>query len=158
MKFPQVVGLDLDEPTAAAAAELAARRRWVFAPLKRVEAARAAAREPRPTLLLIQADPTAADPAPLRLVADLARLHPDVAAVVLADSKLTDDDRPGWAAAVLDLGAAAVLYPPVERSVLDDLLTALMGSVVRRVVGDRPAPTADAPIDLSAGDFEADEP
>ncbi len=157
MKFPQVVGLALDEPTAAAVAELAARRRWMFAPLKRAEAAHAAAREPRPTVLLVQTDPTADDPAPLRLVADLLRARPDVAAVVLADSKLTDDDRPGWAAAVLDLGAAVVLYPPVERSVLDDLLTALMESTVRRVVGKRPPPADDAPIDLAAGDFEADE-
>ena len=77
--------------------------------------------------------------------------------MVLAGSKLTDDDRPGWAAAVLDLGAAAVLYPPVERSVLDDLLTTLMASTVKRVVGKLPPPTDDAPIDLAAGDFEADE-
>jgi DNA-binding NarL/FixJ family response regulator len=137
--------------------ELAARHRWVFATLKRADAARAAAREPRPTLVLLRADPTADDPEPLRLVADLLRTRPDVAAVVLADSKLTDDDRPGWAAAVLDLGAAAVLYPPVERSVLDDLLATLMTAVVTRVVGRPPPPPADAPIDLAAGDFEADD-
>ncbi len=156
MKLPQVVGLDLDDATAAAATELAARHRWLFAPFKRADAARTAAREPRPTLLLVQVDPTAADPAPLRLVAELHRTRPDVAVVVMAESKLTDDDRPGWAAAVLDLGAAAALYPPVERSVLDDLLATLMTATVRRVVGHAPPP-ADAPIDLAAGDFEADE-
>ena len=153
MKYPQVVGLDLDDVTAGAAAELAARHRWRFLPLKRADAARSAAREPRPTLLLVRVDPTAADPAPLQLVADLHRTRPDVAAVVFSDSKLTDDDRPGWAAAVLDLGAAAVLYPPVERSVLDDLVARLMAATVRRAVGDRSP--ADQPLDLAAGDFEA---
>jgi hypothetical protein len=150
MTHPHLIGLDLDAETTAAAAELAARSRWVFTPFKRPDAARDLVVRLRTAVLLAAADPTADDPAPLRLTAELTCTRPDVAVVLLADRKLTDDDRPGWAAAALDLGAAMVLYPPVERSVLDDLLTALMTSVVRKAVG----PAGEVPVALTATDFE----
>ncbi len=156
MKYPQVVGLDLPDAIATVVTELSTQRRWVYTPYRRADAARTAAREPRPTLVVCHVDPTDSDPAALQLLADLTRTRPDVAVVVLAESKLTEDDRPGWAAAVLDLGATAVLYPPVERSVLDDLLATLMAATIQRVTGQAPTPSDSSHIDLAAGDYEAE--
>ena len=73
-------------------------------------------------------------------LADLEEAHdsafaPDVAVVVLSDVKLADDDRAAWTAGVLDLGARYVLFPPLQRPVLEDLVGGLMTATQRRTIG-----------------------
>ena len=86
-------------------------------------------------MLVVQADPTAADPGPLGLVATVCRLAPDVPTVAVSDVKLGDADRAAWAAAVADLGARVVLFPPLTRPVLEDAVGGLMAVAVRRAGG-----------------------
>jgi hypothetical protein len=147
MRFPQVVVCGPDEWPAAQLRELAAEHRWLLRPVRQPAAAVELVRAGRPTVLLVQADPTTADD--LRLVADAHRLAPDAAVVVLGGAKLPEADQAGWSAAALDLGARAVLFPPLTRPVLEDLVGGLMAAVVRRVVGPD-----DGVIDLAEGQYE----
>ena len=157
MRYPQVVVCAFDDWTANQLRPQAAEHRWLLRSVRQAAAARdlALALEPRPTVLLVQADPAADKPDALRLVADVHRLRPDVAVVVLSDVKLGEDERATWAAGVYDLGARFVLVPPLTRPVLEDLVGGLMAATVRRVVGGGPEPTpASEVIDLAEGGYE----
>jgi DNA-binding NarL/FixJ family response regulator len=143
MRFPQIVVCAFDAWAANQLRELAAGHRWLLREVRQPAAALELAREPRPTVLVVQADPTADRHDPLRLVADARRLAPDAAAVVLSDAKLSDDDRASWTATMLDLGARYVLFPPLQRSVLEDLVGGLMAATLRRVVGPEVIDLAD---------------
>ncbi len=153
MRFPQIVVCAFDGWAANQLRELAAEHCWLLREVRQPAAALELAREPRPTVLVVQADPTADRPVPLRLVADAHRLAPDAAAVVLSDVKLAEDDRAAWAAGVLDLGARYVLFPPLQRPVLEDLVGGLMAAAIRRAAG--PAPAGE-PIDLADVRYEDD--
>jgi hypothetical protein len=132
MRYPQVIALGPDDWVANQLAELANDQRWLIRPARRPAAALELARDPRPTVLIAQADPTADDAGPLGLVADVHRLAPDVPAVVVSDVKLPEADRATWVAAALDLGARAVLFPPLTRPVLEDVVGGLMAAAIRR--------------------------
>jgi hypothetical protein len=147
MRYPQVIVCGPDEWPAAQLREQAADHRWLVRAVRQPAAAVELVRDGRPTVLLVQADPTKPDA--LRLVADVHALAPDVAMVVLSVAKLPEDDRAGWAAGAYDLGARIVLFPPLTRSVLEDLVGGLMGAVVRRVVGPD-----GGTIDLAEGHYE----
>jgi hypothetical protein len=49
--------------------------------------------------------------------------------------KLSDADRIAWTAALIDLGARYVLFPPLTKPVLEDVISGLMAAAIRRVVG-----------------------
>lgn len=153
MRFPQIVVCAFDAWAANQLRELADGHRWLLREVRQPAAALELARQARPTVLVVQADPTADRPDPLRLVADARRLAPDAAAVVLSDVKLSDDDRASWTATVLDLGARYVLFPPLQRSVLEDLVGGLMAATLRRVVGPE---AAGGTIDLADERYEDD--
>jgi hypothetical protein len=152
MRYPQVIVCGFDAWVANQLRELAAGHRWLLREVRQPGAALELTREPRPTVLVVQADPTADRPDPLRLVADAHRLSPDTATVVLSDVKLAEDDRAAWAAGVLDLGARYVLFPPLQRPVLEDLVGGLMAAALRRTGG----PAAGGEIDLADKRYEDD--
>jgi hypothetical protein len=132
VKFPQVVVCAFDEWVANQIRELVAEQKWLLREVRQPAAALELVREPRPAVLLIQADPTGDATGPLGLLADAHRLCPDVGAVVVSDAKLGDDDRAAWTAAAFDLGARAVLFPPLTRPVVEDVVSGLMAAAVRR--------------------------
>lgn len=164
MKFPQVIICSPDDWVANQLKELAADHRWKLRVVRQPAAVAALVEEPRPTVLVVQADPDADRPDRLQLVADTHRRRPDVATVVVSDAKLSDDDRPGWAAAALDLGARLVLFPPFTRPVLEDVIGGLMAATIRRTTGDAPAPAfppalkppTEAVIDLADEQYRHD--
>ncbi len=136
MKYPQVVVCAPDGWVADQLRELVAEHRWLLREVRQPSAALELVRDPRPTVLLVQADPASDRLDALQLVADAHRRFPDVACVVVSDAKLPEDERAAWTAGVLDLGARFVLFPPLMRPVLEDLLSGLMGAVVQRVAGE----------------------
>lgn len=142
MRYPQVIVCSPDDWVANQLKELVAEHRWRLRVVRQPAAAGALARENRPTVLVVQADPDADRPDHLRLVADTHRHRPDVATVVVSDAKLSDDDRPGWAAAAVDLGARLVLFPPFTRPVLEDVVGGLMAATIRRTTGELPEVTS----------------
>lgn len=153
MKHPQVVVLAFDEWLGKQLRELAAEARWLVRETRQAAACLGLARDPRPTVLLVQADPHDDAAAALALVADVHRMAPDVATVVVSDVKLAEDDRVAWTAVALDLGARYVLFPPLSRPVIEDIVSGLMAAAVRRALPADPVaparPAEPAAIDLA---------
>lgn len=147
---PQVVVLEAEPHVAHHLAELAAENRWLVRPARTATAARDLARDRRPTVAFVEFRP--ADPAAVALVADLHRVAPDAGVVAVSDEKLSEADRAAWTAALLDLGARYVLFPPLTKPILEDLASGLMAVAA----GTKPgAPAAgDEVIDLADEDDE----
>ena len=76
----------------------------------------------------------------------------------MSDVKLPDAERTAWTAALLDLGARYVLFPPLTRPVLEDVVSGLMTATIGRIVGEsvpsKPART-ERVIDLADEGAEA---
>ena len=75
----------------------------------------------------------------------LRRERPDVPVVAVSDVKLNDADRVAWTAALFDLGARYVLFPPLTKPVLEDVVSGLMAAAVGRQIGGPPAAKPAAP-------------
>jgi hypothetical protein len=148
MRAPQVVVIEYDGWIARQLGDLTAEGAWLVRDTRTVDAARALVRERRPCVLIVQVELADDKPAPLQFIADVRRAHPDVAVVAVSDVKLSDADRIAWTAALFDLGARYVLFPPLTKPVLEDVVSGLMAAAVRRVIGaalPEPKPKSDAP-------------
>lgn len=155
MHYPQVIVGSADEWTAHQLEELVAEHRWKLVPVRRLDAVRSALAMSRPTVLLLQLDPTS--DAGLSLVMETHLADRDVAIVVLSETKLPEESRAVWTASLMDLGARAVIFPPFTRAVLEDLVGGLMAAILSRQGRPMPMPRATATIDLADGDHEASE-
>ncbi|MBA4188935.1 MAG: hypothetical protein C0467_13140 [Planctomycetaceae bacterium] len=161
MKSPRVIVLELDGWLARQLRELAAESRWLIRGVRSADTALSLVLERSPAVLLVQFEPSDEKTTPLALITDVHRLAPDVPVVAIADSKLPDAERAAWTAALLDLGARYVLFPPLTKSVLEDVVSGLLTATIRRVVGDEPAlplpstRTTENVIDLADEDGEA---
>jgi len=146
MKQPQVIVLEADGWLTKQLRELANESRWLVRAARTPEAALTLARGLGPVLLLVQFEPADEKPAPFALIADVHRLAPDVPVIAVADSKLPDAERAAWTAALLDLGARYVLFPPLTRPILEDVVSGLLTATIRRVIGDEvPVPVKPTP-------------
>ena len=160
MKHPRVIVLESDGWLTKQLRELASESRWLLRAARSVDTALSLIRGGGPALLLVPFEPTDDRLDPLRLIADVHRLAPDVPVVAVSDVKLPDAERAAWTAAVIDLGARYVLFPPLTKPVLEDVVSGLMTAAIRRVVGEGAAlpalrPGGDEVIDLAAEDVEA---
>jgi hypothetical protein len=141
MRSPQVVVLEADGWIARHLKGIAAEGAWLVRGVRSPGAALELARERRPCVLIVQAELAEENTATLRLIADASRACPGVPAVAVSDVKLSEADRAAWTAALFDLGARYVLFPPLTQPILEDVVSGLMAATVRRVVGDS-APAA----------------
>lgn len=132
--------------------EWAADRKWLVRALSQWGAFAAAVEPRRPCVAFLHAD-LASDAWAVAL-ADLHRRHPDAAAVVVSDTKLSDDLRASVTAAAVDLGARFVLFPPITRQALEDVASGLAEVVLARVTAAS-SPDAEPVLDLREGDFES---
>jgi hypothetical protein len=144
MRAPQVVVVEYDGWIARHLGDLAAEGAWLVRDTRGVDTAVPLVRDRRPCVLIVQVEPADDKPAPLRLIADVRRGHPDVPVVAVSDVKLNDADRVAWTAALFDLGARYVLFPPLTKPVLEDVVSGLMACAIRRVIGDAPPSNAKA--------------
>lgn len=147
---PQLVLVEPDGAAARLLADHAAEHRWRVRPARTPAAALAHLREPRPTVLVVRFDP--ADPAAVGLVADAHTLAPDAAVVAVSDEKLSEADRAAWTAVLFDLGARYVLFPPLTRPILEDVVAGLMAVAAGAAPG--PPAAGDEVIDLADEDDE----
>lgn len=145
MRAPQLVVLEADGWIARLLNDIAAEGAWLIRGTRGVDAALSFVRERRPSVLIVQAELAEDKLAPLRLIADVCRTSPDVPVVVVSDVKLSDADRVAWTAALFDLGARYVLFPPLTKPVLEDVVSGLMAATIRRVVGEVPVDKTDIP-------------
>ena len=142
MRSPQLVILETDCWLAKQLRELAGESRWLMQAARSTDTARSLAQR-QPTVLLVQFEPGEDKPAPLQLIADVHTTAPDTPIVAVADVKLPDTERAAWTAALLDLGARYVLFPPLTKPVLEDVVSGLMAATIRRVIGENPATPAE---------------
>lgn len=149
MRYPQIVILAFDDWLGKQLAEFANDHRWLLKEVRQTGACLTLLREPRPTVLLAQLDPHAESIADsLQFLIDVHRLHPSVATVVVSDVKLSEDDRVAWTGTAFDLGARFILFPPLTRPVLEDLVGGLMASILERTGREAPtiAPRPPEPV------------
>ncbi len=146
MRAPQLVVVEYDGWIARHLGDIAAEGAWLVRGTRSVEAGLALAREQRPGVLVVQVELAEDNLKALRLIADARVTCPDVPVVAVSDVKLSDADRIAWTAALFDLGARYVLFPPLTKPVLEDVMSGLMAAAIRRVTGAAPVPaTAPAP-------------
>jgi DNA-binding NarL/FixJ family response regulator len=133
--------------------ELISERKWVLQEFRKPSAWVTAAHVRQPCVAIMQVDFSADQLVALSAIRELHHRNPNAEIVVVCDTKMSDEDRPGWTASALDLGARLVLFPPLTRVVIEDAVSGLMGAQLRR-----PEPTLHLPpaIDLAAGEYEAD--
>jgi hypothetical protein len=160
MRAPQLVILEADGWVAKQLRELAGESRWLVQSARSVDGALSLAKR-QPTVLFVQFEPEEDKPAPLELIAAVRRLAPDTPVVAVADVKLPDAERAAWTAALFDLGARFVMFPPLIKPVLEDAASGLMAAAIRRVVGDAPStpalptPAEEPVLDLADEEAEA---
>jgi DNA-binding response OmpR family regulator len=144
MRAPQVVVVEADGWIARHLSDLATEGEWLVRGTRGVDTALAFVRERRPCLLIVQVELAEDKPAALKLIADARRECSDVPVIAVSDVKLSDADRVAWTAALFDLGARYVLFPPLTKPVIEDVVSGLMTAAIRRAIGDSP-PEAEAP-------------
>lgn len=140
MRLPQIVILAFDDWLAKQLAEFAAEHRWLVKEVRQTGAVLSLLREPRPTVLLAQLDPHADGiAAALDFLIQVHRDYPSVATVVVSDVKINEEERIAWAGTAFDLGARYILFPPLTRPVLEDLVGGLMTALLDREGREAPA-------------------
>jgi hypothetical protein len=72
----------------------------------------------------------------MELIAEMHNRWPDVPVVAVSDVKLPETERAAWTAALFDLGARYVLFPPLTKVVLEDVVSGLMMACLKRVIGE----------------------
>jgi hypothetical protein len=151
MKLPQVIVLELDGWLAKQLRELAGESRWLIEQTRMVDTAMSMVRDRRPAVLIVQIEPGEDKPEPLKLIAETHRLAQDVPVIAVSDVKLPDAERAAWTAALLDLGARYVLFPPLMKTVLEDIISGLMTGAIKTTLGESTAPPKreEAIIDLA---------
>ena len=136
MRAPQIVVLGLDEWIAKQLRAHTTEHGWLLHDVRQVQAAKSLLIDLRPTILFVQVDPHAETSPGLALLAELHATRPEVVVLIVSDGKLPDDERGRWTAAVFDLGAAFVLFPPLTGPVLEDLAGGLMSALAPKPVAD----------------------
>jgi len=157
VKSPLIVVVSAATELADHLRDLAGVHRWRLHEVKTPAGLATALAAPRPAVVIWEIDAGEASSAADGSLADVHRAFPDVPIVVVSPSKLSDDDRPGWSAARLNLGAKHVLFPPWTKLVLEDLAGGLLAASIRRITGKDPPPPlprGDAAIDLAEGVYE----
>ncbi|MCI0704587.1 MAG: hypothetical protein L0241_26320 [Planctomycetia bacterium] len=144
MNAPQLVVVEFDGWIAKQLSELATEHRWLVREERTVDNALSLIRVHQPLVLIVQVEPTDDKPAAMALIADAHRLFPEVPVVAVGDAKLNDADRAAWTAALFDLGARYALFPPITKPVLEDVISGLMATAIRRITGAEPSAPAEA--------------
>ena len=119
---------------------LAKRNAWLFREPRQRPACMALLREARPSVLVLKLERKLLDE--LALLAEVHSACPDVPVLVVNDAKLPAEPRGQVTALAYDLGARCVLFPPLSRPLLEEVVRAMMEALVRRDVV--PGGSADA--------------
>lgn len=150
MKAPQVVVFAADDWLANQLREAVAGHRWLLREVRQLGAFTGQFEERRPSIAILPFDWRDVRPDLAEAIAFVGKEHPEVAIIAVGDSKIPEGHQPEWTAALLDLGCRWVLYPPVTRAVLEDLLNGWMAALTDRSRW----PVAEPAIDLAAGSYE----
>jgi chemotaxis response regulator CheB len=133
MRHPQVVVFEGSGSVAAQLEQVAAENRWLLRESRQPEACLELVRQARPSVLVLKLERRLVDE--LTLLADVREQAPDCPVVVVSDVKLEGPtQRLNLAGLAYDLGARYVMFPPLERSLLEDVTAGLLTAAIRRGV------------------------
>jgi chemotaxis response regulator CheB len=133
MRHPQVVVFEGSGSVAAQLEQVAAENRWLLRESRQPEACLELVRQARPSVLALKLERRLVDE--LTLLADVREQAPDCPVVVVSDVKLEGPaQRLNLAGLAYDLGARYVMFPPLERSLLEDVTAGLLTAAIRRGV------------------------
>jgi hypothetical protein len=155
MRSPQILVWESDGWMARQLRELVTEHRWVLRPVR-------SARRLRQLLngsgicgvCLLQFELWSDRREPIELIAEMHSRWPDIPVVAVSDVKLPEAERAAWTAALFDLGARYVLFPPLTKVVLEDVVSGLMMACLKRVIGEgnmHPTTKADPHPDTAEG-------
>ena len=120
MRIPQIVVYEKDGRLKLQLAELAEQRRWALRETRQPDSCLAHLSQGGSAVVVIKAGRDLERE--LGLLERVVWLYPEAAVVIVGDG-----DRPHWAGAAWDLGAAYVLLPPQPPERLSEIVAGLMG-------------------------------
>jgi DNA-binding response OmpR family regulator len=127
MLHPQIVIYESDGALAGQIGDLARDNRWIVREARQADACLAFLGEARPAVLLLKLGQKPTDE--FGLLARLQTVCPECPVVLVSDLKA---DSAGIAGLGYDLGARYVMFPPVTRSGIEDVVAGLMAATIRR--------------------------
>jgi DNA-binding response OmpR family regulator len=163
VKYPQIIVLENDSWLGKQLRDLAAESRWLIHSVRTSLAVLSQLQPGNPTVILLQIDLGDEHLSSLNLIREINRLEPDSAVIVVSDVKVSDSEQSAWTAALFDLGARYVLFPPLTKPVLEDVVSGLMtvsinrlasGKLLKKGSGDKVQPLEEV-IDLADRDTQA---
>jgi DNA-binding response OmpR family regulator len=137
MHHPQIVVYETDGWLASQVSELARENRWLVRESRRPDACLGLLRSGGPALLMLKLERKLIDE--LALLCRINECAPECPVIVFSDVKLEgSEQRTNLAGLAYDLGARHVLFPPLTRPIIEDLVIGLMTATIRR--GEPPEP------------------
>lgn len=131
MRYPQVVVYETRGELASEVADLAREHSWVVRESRQPEACLNLLRSDCPSVLLLKLERRLVDE--LALLTRIQQSAPESIVIAVSDVKMENAaQRSNLAGLVYDLGASYVLFPPLMRSTIEDLVLGLMQSAIAR--------------------------
>ena len=131
MRHPRIVVYETDGWLAAQVGGLAHQHGWLVRESRQADECAQLLRESGPAVLLLKLERKLIDE--LSLLARLNEIVPECPVVVFSDGKLEGAaQRTNLAGLAYDLGARAVMFPPLTRTAVEDLVAGLMEATIAR--------------------------
>jgi chemotaxis response regulator CheB len=131
MRYPQIVIYETDGQFAEFVGDLARDNSWVVREARQPAACLKLLRDSRPAVLLLKLERKLVDE--LSLLAQVHEKAPDCPVLVVSDVKLDrGGQRSTLAGLAYDLGARYVMFPPLTRTAIEDLVAGCLEAVIRR--------------------------
>jgi chemotaxis response regulator CheB len=131
MRLPQVVVYETDGWLASQVADLSKEHSWLVRESRQADACLRFLVESRPSVLLLKLEHKLVDE--LSLLSNITEKAPDCPVIVFSFVKLDSaQQRSNLAGLAYDLGARYVMFPPLARNVIEDVVVGLMEATIQR--------------------------
>ena len=134
MKLPQVVVYETDGWLAGQIKRLAGENGWLVRESRQPEACLALLREAPLAVVLLKLEKDLVEG--LTFLSSLAEHAPDCPVILVSDVKMEgSEQRAQLTALAFDLGVRYVLFPPLQQTVIEDLVSGFMSATLKRLTG-----------------------
>ena len=131
MRSPRLIVRETDGMLAGMLADAVRKHSWLLREIREPEACLNLLRRVGPSVLFVRLDRKLLDE--LTFLGQAARTAPDCPIVLIFDVKMDSTwQRTQLAGLFRDLGASAVLFPPVVKNLIEEVAETLLPAVVRR--------------------------
>lgn len=130
MRHPQLVIYEDAGELASLLEPLAKEHSWLVRESRQTGACLNLLKQVRPAVLVLKLRELVAE---FELIAGLNEQAPDVSIILVSDVKLESaEQRLNLSGLAFDLGVSYVMFPPLEGTLLEDLVTGLMNAAIAR--------------------------